>query len=272
MAHGSIAVHEPFRFRPGRSDAAAGLPEGPRAAVRAVRRHLHLHQGGRGQLQAQQVALLRPRQDAQPRPPQGLDEAGRLPERHRPHPRRGDREAGGRRAHHLDAVLHPEQGPEERLRLHRHRRLPREGRVRAGREDDLVLAERLHRLGGGDQADGPGDQGRQRRRRPRPQAGRPGEVLPDQDAHHHDPGRGGGHVRPEPRAEPACERRPEAGYRPRTTPPSGSSTATSRGTRSSSNASSRARARATSSSWAIPSRTAGKARKPGRNTSAPSSR
>ena len=40
---------------------------------------------------------------------------------------------------------------------------------------------------------------------PRPQAARPGEVLPDQDADHHDPGREGGQVRPEARAEPARE-------------------------------------------------------------------
>ena len=40
---------------------------------------------------------------------------------------------------------------------------------------------------------------------PRPQAARPGEVLPDQDADHHDPGGEGGQVRPEARAEPARE-------------------------------------------------------------------
>ena len=74
-----------------------------------------------------------------------------------------------------------------------------------------VLAERLHRLGGGDQGDAPGDEGRQRRQRPRPQADRPGEVLPDQDADHHDPGREGGQLRPETRAEPAREGRPETG-------------------------------------------------------------
>ena len=62
--------------------------------------------------------------------------------------------------------------------------------------DSIVWSE-------GHQADGPGHQGRQRRRRPRPQAGRPREVLPDQDADHHGPGVGRFEVRPEPRPEPA---------------------------------------------------------------------
>ena len=53
-----------------------------------------------------------------------------------------------------------------------------EGRVREGREDDGVLAERLDRLAEGHQADAPGDQGRQRRQRPRPQAAGPGEFFP----------------------------------------------------------------------------------------------
>src|SRR5262249_235428 len=40
---GSMAGYDPCRLRPGRDDAATGVPEGPRAAVRAVRRHLYLH-------------------------------------------------------------------------------------------------------------------------------------------------------------------------------------------------------------------------------------
>jgi hypothetical protein len=201
--HDPIGRWEPGRVPPGVGHTASRLPEQSGAAVRAVRRDLHLHEKGRGHLQAEQVALLRPGQDAERRPPQGLDEAGGLPERHRPRPDRGDREAGGRRAHHLDAVLHPEQGAEGRVRLHRHPGLQGEGRLRAGREDDRVLAERLDRVGGGDQGDAPGDQGRQRRRRPRPQAERPGEVFPDQGADHDDPGGEGGQVRPGAPAEAA---------------------------------------------------------------------
>lgn len=39
--------------------------------------------------------------------------------------------------------------------------------------------------------------------RPRTQADRPGEVLPDQDADHHDPGAERGQIRPEAGAQPA---------------------------------------------------------------------
>ncbi len=102
---------------------------------------------------------------AQPGSPARLDEPGGLSQWDRPHPRGGDRETRGRRAHDMDALLHPESRARERLWLHRHRPLPREGRLRARRVDDVVLGERLHHLVGGHQADGPGNQGRQRRSR-----------------------------------------------------------------------------------------------------------
>ena len=71
----------------------------------------------------------------------------------------------------------PNKGQGERLRLHRHRPLPREGRLRAGRVDEVVLGERLHRLVGGHQADGPGHQGQQRRRAATPTSGKDPEKF-----------------------------------------------------------------------------------------------
>src|SRR5256885_9017714 len=70
-----------------------------------VRRHLYIYQGRRGQFQAQQVALLCPRQAAQCGSSQGLDGPGGLSEWDRPYPHGDNREAGGERNDHLVAVL-----------------------------------------------------------------------------------------------------------------------------------------------------------------------